>query len=108
MSRGNDTGVTVGYENFWNNHIACKPDAVACDHQYNGECPDLCPFASELKASNGASIPLFAERVTTHTLCVKKDNTTCYIPLENGIGGTGSLNVKNGNDIYHAGQIDTL
>ncbi len=102
------TRVTVGYENFWNNHIACKPDAVACDHPYSGECPDLCPFASELKASNGASIPLFAERVTTHTLCVKKDNTTCYIPLENGIGGTGSLNVKNGNDIYHAGQIDTL
>lgn len=62
------TQVTVGYENFWNNHIACKPDAVACDHPYNGVCPDLCPFASELKASNGASIPLFAERVTTHTV----------------------------------------
>ena len=111
------TQVTTGYESSWKPgstgtnatpRVACKPDAVACDHPYNGECPDLCPFASELKASNGASIPLFAERVTTHTLCVKKDNTTCYIPLENGIGGTGSLNVKNGNDIYHAGQIDTL
>ena len=111
------TQYTTGYENYWKPgtsganatpRVACKPDAVACDHPYNGECPDLCPFASELRASNGASIPLFAERVTTHTLCVKKDNTTCYIPLENGIGGTGSLNVKNGNDIYHAGQIDTL
>ncbi len=110
------TQVTTGYEDMWKPgtsganatpRVACKPDAAACDHSYNGECPDLCSFASELKASNGTSIPLFAERVTTHTLCVKKDNTTCYIPLENGIGGTGSLNVKNGNDIYHAGQIDT-
>ena len=63
-------------------------------------------FASELKTNSGLSFPLFATKVTTHALYVKSNNTVCYMPLENGVGSTGSLNVRNGNDVYHVGTLD--
>lgn len=100
------TQVTTGYESFWNGHIACKPDAVACDHAYNGACPDLCSFGSALKTSTGLSFPLFATKVTTVAINIKQNGVTCYVPLEAGNGGNGSLNLTYNNTTYHAGVLD--
>ncbi len=100
------TQVTTGYESFWNGHIACKPDAVACDHAYNGACPDLCSFATQLKTSTGLSFPLFATKVTSVAINIRQNGVTCYVPLETGIGGTGSLNLTYNNTVYHAGVLD--
>lgn len=100
------TKVTTGYESFWNNHIACKPDEVSCDHAYNGACPDLCSFGTQLRTSTGLSFPLFATKVTTVAINVKSGNVTCYVPLETGNGGSGSLNIAYNNTTYHAGVLD--
>jgi hypothetical protein len=100
------TQVTTGYESFWNGHIACKPDAVACDHAYNGVCPDLCSFATQLKTSTGLSFPLFANKVTSVAINIRQNGVTCYVPLEAGNGGTGSLNLTYNNTTYHAGVLD--
>lgn len=107
------TQVITGYENDWNINssgttkaIACKPDAVACDHAYNGVCPDLCSFATQLKTSTGLSFPLFATKVTSVAINIRQNGVTCYVPLEAGNGGTGSLNLTYNNTTYHAGVLD--
>lgn len=100
------TQFTTGYESFWNGHIACKPDEVACDHAYNGACPDLCSFGSVLKTSTGLSFPLYATKVTTVAINIQQNGVTCYVPLEAGNGGSGSLNLTYNNTTYHAGVID--
>ncbi|MBQ6736334.1 MAG: hypothetical protein IJQ90_02500 [Alphaproteobacteria bacterium] len=113
------TGTTVyttGYENYWKPgtsgtsatpRVACKPDEVACDHAYNGACPDLCSWATQLKTSTGLSFPLYATKVTTVAINVRQNGITCYVPLESGNGGTGSLNLTYNGNTYHAGVIDT-
>ena len=111
------TGTTqfiTGYESEWNINtsgttkaIACKPDAVACDHAYNGACPDLCSWATQLKTSTGLSFPLYATKVTTVAINVRQNDVTCYVPLESGNGGTASLNLTYNGNTYHAGVIDT-
>ena len=100
------TQVTTGYESLWNGHIACKPDAVACDHAYNGVCPDLCSFATQLKTGTGLSFPLFATKVTSVAINIRQNGVTCYVPLEAGNGDTGSLNLTYNNTTYHAGVLD--
>lgn len=100
------TQVTTGYENLWSGHVACKPDAPACDHAYGGECPDLCSFGTQFKTSTGLTFPLFATKVTTVAINVKQNGVTCYVPLETGNGGTGSLNLTYNNTTYHAGVLD--
>lgn len=109
------TQVTTGYENYWKPgtsgtaatpRVACKPDAVACDHAYNGVCPDLCSFATQLKTSTGLSFPLFANKVTSVAINIRQNGVTCYVPLEAGNGGTGSLNLTYNNTTYHAGVLD--
>lgn len=107
------TQVTTGYENAWKLNssdtmrtIACKPDTPSCDHAYNGACPDLCSFGSALKTSTGLSFPLYATKVTTVAINIQQNGVTCYVPLEAGNGGSGSLNLTYNNTTYHAGVID--
>lgn len=103
------TGTTqfiTGYESSWNSKVACKPDEVSCDHAYNGACPDLCSFATELKTSSGLSFPLFATKETAVAINIRQNGVTCYVPLESGNGGSGSLNIAYNNTIYHAGILD--
>ena len=109
----NTTQVITGYENDWNINtsgttkaIACKPDTPSCDHAYNGACPDLCSFGSALKTSTGLSFPLYATKVTTVAINIQQNGVTCYVPLEAGNGGSGSLNLTYNNTTYHAGVID--
>ena len=100
------TQFTTGYESMWNNRVACKPDASACDHAYGGACPDLCSFGSQFKTNTGLSFPLFATKVTSVAINVKSGNVTCYVPLETGSGGSGSLNLSYNGNTYHAGVLD--
>lgn len=100
------TYVQSSYESFWSNRIACQPDTPSCDHAYNGACPDLCSFGSALKTSTGLSFPLYATKVTTVAINIQQNGVTCYVPLEAGNGGSGSLNLTYNNTTYHAGVID--
>lgn len=112
------TGTTVyttGYENYWKPatsgtnstpRVACQPDSTACDHAYDGACPDLCSFATQFRTSTGLSFPLFATKVTSVAINVKSGNVTCYVPLETGNGGSGSLNLSYNGNTYHAGVLD--
>ncbi len=109
------TQVTTGYENSWKLNssntmrtVACKPDSdtPSCDHAYGGQCPDLCSFGTQLRTSTGLTFPLFATKVTTVAINVRQNGVTCYVPLETGNGGTGSLNLTYNNTTYHAGVLD--
>lgn len=103
------TGTTqfiTGYESSWNDKVACKPDSTSCDHAYGGACPDLCSFGSQLKTSTGLTFPLFATKVTTVAINIRQNGVTCYVPLETGSGGSGSLNLTYNNTTYHAGVLD--
>lgn len=109
------TQVTTGYENFWKPatsgtnstpRVACQPDSTVCDHAYGGACPDLCSFATQFRTSTGLSFPLFATKVTSVAINVKSGNVTCYVPLETGNGGSGSLNLSYNGNTYHAGVLD--
>lgn len=100
------TQYTTGYESSWNSKVACQPDTPSCDHAYNGACPDLCSFGSALKTSTGLSFPLYATKVTTVAINIQQNGVTCYVPLEAGNGGSGSLNLSYNGNTYHAGVLD--
>lgn len=69
--------------------------------RYNGTCLTACPTLNYLK-TGGVSIPVWGgEKVTAHAIYVNYNNSTCYIPMESG-SGTNTINMRYGNDQYHA------
>ena len=52
--------------------------------------------------AGGLSFNLVATKPTTPAINIQSGNTTCYIPLENGIGTSPAFNVQYGNNTYHA------
>lgn len=55
---------------------------------------------SNLKTSGGLSFPLYAARVTTPSLCVLYNETTCYVDLETGFA-TDAININYNGVTYH-------
>ncbi len=53
-----------------------------------------------LRVGTGLSIPLWAERGTEPSLCVKYNGVVCYGNMESG-RVSGAVNVKYGDLIYH-------
>lgn len=68
--------------------------------RYNGTCAMACTGLNYLKTNN-VSIPVFGNKLTTHTLHVLYNGNDCYVPMESG-SGTNTLNMQHGNDQYHA------
>ena len=94
---------------------AC-PDGYAVDGKYDacanetddllmcylfGVARALCASGMvQLNISGGESVPLYAERMTTPSLCVLYNDTVCYADV--GVGAlAGTLNVMIDNDVYH-------
>lgn len=86
---------------YWNSKVMCKPQQQ-CIGYYNNQCVEECPVLTTLKTGTGVSIPLTGNKLTTPAINIRKNNTTCYIPLEMGNGGNGTLNMRYNGTTYHA------
>lgn len=83
----------------------CEDGPKSNEHYYNNECVTDCSFATNLKTETGASYPLLSEQVTAHAIVVQNGDMKCYVPLESG---AGDFNLKWGNNLYHAGDLDVV
>ncbi len=75
---------------------------------YNGVCTTNCQSGgTKLMLGNGSEFPILSTKVTNPALNVKfrYNSSICYVPLESGNGGSGSLNVSYGGQTYHAGTL---
>ena len=76
-----------------------------CDAGYgrtkNDTCEPLCDAGiTKLNTSNGLSYNIYAERHTTPSINLLRNNTVCYINLESG-SATNAINIQHGNTVYH-------
>lgn len=72
-----------------------------CDDETKCFTDFICDIgANKIKTSIGISAMLYSQRVTSPSLNIALDNTTCYAPL--GVGRSSSaINVSYDNSIYH-------
>lgn len=98
---------TVPYESWCGDGMVNIADVPSCDEDISGEyclMSVLKPCASgisRLRASNGVSVPLFAEKSTLPSLAVKYNGITCFANFEPGTAD-GTLNVVFDGQVYHA------
>ena len=106
--------VAVEYDNY------VAADAGACPAGYVAhDVVDVCSDAStgvcwlveqmralcgagidKIKTSTGVVVPLYSNRVTTPSFCVRYNNTVCYADMVAG-RADGAVNVKYGDEVYH-------
>ena len=102
---------TVPYEIDCGEGLVDVADVAHCDEDTSG---DYCligevpatPCAAgitTLRTGTGVSIPLWAERGTEPSLCVKYNDMVCYANLEAG-NSPDAINIKYNNVVYHAVQ----
>ena len=90
--------------------VSCRVDTTPGDfYWYGGQCSTICPVTAmdELHVANLTPYPVLARKVTDVAINVKYGDTTCYVPLAAGNGGTNSLNMTYNNTVYHADRPGT-
>ena len=82
-------------------------DVAHCDEDASGDyclmSPSAAPCAAGitmLRTDTGVSIPLWAEKSTQPSLCVKYNDAICYGNLEQG-QVAGAINIKHDGVVYH-------
>ena len=98
---------TVPYEIDCGEGFVDVADVAHCDEDTSG---DFClmslsaaPCAAGitmLRTGTGVVVPLWAEKVTSPSLCVKYNDNICYANLEAG-QATGAINVNYDGVVYH-------
>ena len=98
---------TVPYDMSCGEGLVDVVGVPECENDVSGDyClmpPSAAPCAAgitTLRTGTGVSIPLWAERGTEPSLCVKYNDMVCYGNLEPG-QATGAINVKYGGAVYH-------
>ena len=106
--------VAVEYDNY------VAADAGACPAGYVAhDVVDVCSDAStgvcwlveqmralcgagidKIKTSTGVVIPLYSNRVTTPSFCVRYNNTVCYADMVLG-SQSGTINIRHNDTVYH-------
>ena len=103
-----DRFYTVPYDVSCGEGMVDVADVAHCDEDTSGdycligEVPVI-PCAAgitTLRTGTGVSIPLWAERGTEPSLCVKYNDMVCYANLEVG-QAAGAINVNYGDAVYH-------
>lgn len=90
--------------------VSCRVDTTPGDfYWYGGQCSTICPLDTidELHVANLTPYPVLARKVTDVAINIKYGDTTCYVPLAAGNGGTNSLNMTYNNTVYHADRPGT-
>lgn len=97
----------TGFESAWSGKVACQVGLDEDEFFYNDVCTTLCKFGgTKLMVGNGLEFQILSSRVTTPALNIRfSNNDICYVPLEVGNGGSGSLNISYGGQTYHAGTL---
>ena len=54
----------------------------------------------QIKTNSGVVVPLYSNRVTTPSFCVRYNDTVCYADMVLG-RASGTVNVKYGDAVYH-------
>lgn len=97
---------TVPYDVSCGDGLVDTADIPYCNVDTNG---DFCLILlaqpctagiTTIRTGTGVSIPLWAEKSTSPSLCVKYNDTVCYGNLEPG-QATGSININYEDQVYH-------
>lgn len=92
------------------NKAVCRPlsGCATGEYEYNSQCYAKCAGTNmnSLKTSSGLTYNLIATKATTPSINIQSGNTTCYIPLETGVGTSPALNIQHGNTTYHAVSLN--
>lgn len=98
---------TVPYEIDCGEGMVDVADVAHCDEDTSGDyclmSPSAAPCAAGitmLRTGTGVSIPLWAEKSTQPSLCVKYNDAICYGNLEQG-QAAGAINIKHDGVVYH-------
>ncbi len=107
---GTHESTTAWGISFVDTRAVCEEGLKSNEHYYTGDndetaCTTDCSFATQLKTGTGVSHPLLSEQVTVPSMVFQVDDTKCYVPLESG---AGDFNLKWGNNLYHAGDLDVV
>ena len=79
----------------------CKSDSVGLCWLVE-RLRDLCGAGvSSLKTSGGVSFPLYSDKLTSPSICIKYNDVICYVDLEAG-KASGMINVEYNGVVYHA------
>ena len=98
------TQYITGFEEYWDGKVSCEVSLGENEHIYNDVCYQDCDAGfTRLKTSTGLEFPIFDAKPTTPALAFLFNGKQCYAPLESGDGGTASMNVNVGGQIYHVG-----
>ncbi len=96
----------TGFEQYWSNRVSCEFSVGENEHIYNDVCYQDCGAGiTKIKTSTGLVFPIFSTKPTTPAINVKYNDVVCYIPLEAGDGGAGSMNILYNNETYHLGVV---
>ncbi len=101
---------TSPFTDKWNGKVSCTPGLSAGQHWYNGQCTTMCSNAAidELHVGALNAFPVLTDKLTTPSINIKLGNKQCYVPLATGNGGTNSLNMSYGGNVYHADRPDDV
>lgn len=100
---------TVPYESWCGEGMVNISDVPNCDDDTSGEfclienAPPTVPCTAgvtTIRTGTGVVVPLWAERATEPSLCVKYNDMVCYANLEAG-QVTGAININYNGVIYH-------
>ncbi len=98
------TQYITGFESYWDGKVSCEVSLGENEHIYNDVCYQDCDAGiTKIKTSTGLEFPIFDAKPTTPALAFLFNGKQCYAPLESGDGGTASMNVNVGGQIYHVG-----
>lgn len=82
-------------------------EVAVCKSDVGGICwlveqlRNLCGAGvTALKTSGGLSFPLYSDKSTSPSICVKYNDTICYVDLVAG-NSVGAVNIEYNGEVYH-------
>ncbi len=94
--------------------ISCAVDTSGAFYWYDGQCSEVCPATSidELHVGSGLTYVTLKDKIKTPSINVRYTDptigdTTCYVPMVAGDGGTNSLNMLYAGNVHHAAMATT-
>lgn len=94
--------------------ISCAVDTSGAFYWYDGQCSEVCPATSidELHVGSGLTYVTLKDKIKTPSINVRYTDptvgdTTCYVPMVAGDGGTNSLNMLYAGNVHHAVMATT-
>ena len=102
------TQYETGYESAWSGKVSCTVGLKPNEHWYNGTCTTVCAAGvTEMKTSTGLAVPLITTKLTTPSINVAYNGSTCFIPLAVG-AAANAINMSWDETDYHTVMPDDI